>query len=343
MVDAELSYADIAYAYTYPGYDQTDVVVKTPLLVSSAAQRVTDVLSVGIFLMPVPGGTSRLKVDDLPSRLLSDEPGLIDIATSNGKKFGYVTALGGTISLPIVELGVALRASESHSVLEISDGETEAPIVSARWSTQAIGMAVGARSYLFKSLQVGGTYHGRVATRTAGRFDNEGGEEFDLKSSSGDRFSGSVAWVRGAFRPFAEATYRRDKTSRGEADPLAATSERQRELYDVTELATGATLRLTPQHSLTGGFGWYPSSVGNGTMASDGGDELAGIQFGDLDAVSVQMFGVGARSAYGGMAFTASASLQQGRREVPESSRGQGVYEVSAMTASLGVAWQPEP
>ncbi len=139
------------------------------------------------------------------------------------------------------------------------------------------------------------------------------------------------------------------------------------DLVDTTNVSAGLKIWAAPKHMLQLGFGVYPSNIGDGvvvddtaaslnsevsqqkiaatTMIQDDEDleddgSIAGVQFGDPNAIAKTTFSAGYRAKITGHGYFHSGfQMTSGSRTVAEGFDGEGQFTLSVMVVGLGVAF----
>lgn len=331
----DVGYLNLNYEYTYPGFDSVQVKICTPFVFTGFSLPVNQWLTVGSSLFPIPGGGSELEIAKIPSRQLSQEPGFIDVSTSNTSPLDYTTATGLSLSnRRWFSLGLSYIRSKAETETIVTDSLSGDEIFALKTKVISQKGLLGLKLKPTDFLHIGLTYQTLTLTNLNGAFLNEGGESFKAKAHKGRHFGIGAKVKIKAFEGWFEGLRRQHSENTGSVSPFTVSRPVTDESYDAQSFTTGLGLKFNKKQMLTGAFGWHPTTVGSGYMAEDANsvDEVPGIQFGDMDAISRTMLGLGYRHVLSGWLLKTSLSYQYGFREVESGSRAAGTYKLDVFS-----------
>lgn len=338
----ELGFLSVKYSYTYPNYDSAVIKVNTPFIFTGATIPVTDWLSIGGTLFPVPGGGPGLTLKNIPTRQLSQDPALIDVLTENTSPLDYETAFGFAVTnRSWLSFGVSYLLQKQESRTTVNDSESGSEIFSMNTKIVSETGIFGLKVRPMEALRLGLTYQTLTKMTMNGNFLNDGGESFSGKAHKGRQIGAGAQVIIGAATGWGEILHRHHSENNGNLSPFAVGNPVTPESFAANSFAMGLGLKISPTKMITAGFGWHPTTAGSGYMSDDplSDEEIPGIQFGDLDAISRKVLGAGYRQAVNGWLIKSSFSFQTGLREVDDIARGQGTYglDVFTLTGSIGM------
>lgn len=267
----------------------------------------------------------------------------------------------------------------SHRIFGPDQTEAEIPYIDALYGGAAYQTIIGLRSEVFeRSLVLALSYKTAVVKKYGGDvlYDLEGVDEYQPFAGA-DYDPAAIAFgietrieSIGFFGEVVSEQWSagRNLMRRGiiPGEPLA------RDLKNTLNFAGGIKYWAAPLHMLQISYGNYPGNTGDGikvdlpildpesdsnSSASDNGAELtqalqdnqsgrstandsAGVSFGDFEAIPRTVFGAGYRYKIEDRGYIQlGAHHQAGTRRVAEGFDGEGSYQLSMTSVSLGVAF----
>jgi len=239
-------------------------------------------------------------------------------------------------------MGVSVLANKSEVRTTVSDTDSQTTVIDLTSKTESFAFLVGSNLFIPKwGTRTGLTYRSAVSGKLTGKSNMEGGSKFSAKSQRAHAFSTGIEQTIWRLTLFSEASYSPRSLDSGVEDPMQLASEGIVQRRDTLSYVSGIKTRVSSS-LLRFSYGFYPSAVTNGIMASrdEEGKEYIGAGFGDLTAFSRHHFGIGCEYSFRSLRLSSSFSGITGKRSVPEWSRGYGDYELNVYTLSTSANWR---
>jgi hypothetical protein len=110
------------------------------------------------------------------------------------------------------------------------------------------------------------------------------------------------------------------------------------DLKNITQISTSMGYRFTKFHVVSLGYAHLPSPWGEGQgKRSDSPSASDGVEFGQLNGVTLDVLSLGGRWKVAGYDLSFSLAKSQGSREILNNPENQGFYYVDINTLSSGV------
>jgi hypothetical protein len=326
---AELSVMSLRYTYEYPGQRSTGVTLVTPVPLLGASFRLSPQWSLGVVALVAPSGGPAQSAKGVPSRHFGEEPVLLDLAIGGGRSPSSLLGFGLAYR-PWAPLALGISVSRTHvfSDLEVADHGTGHVLGHLDADVERIVPTLGFNLQLGDHVAVGAAADAEHATRIRVKAQGEDGESQSRSGRRGGRERLAAALSLGRTRTFVEGQHVRHAADRDgpfDLNPDAATPA---SVHDTMNAIGGTSIRTVGRDRISVAYGWFPSPLGDGVMAgsADDGQERSGVEFGKLDGVSRNVYGIGYELRRGFGRISCGLSHHRGRRTVPETSRGYGTY-----------------
>ncbi len=338
----ELSWLSLDYTFSYPKQEPARVQLNTPVLFLGSRHPLTRDLSVAWSILPIPGGGSELKVDRLPSRALTEDPGLMNISTASSGILSYKLALGvAWRASPTLSFGASVLNNLAESSLVIADHESGTDLIELESTTTTIGGLLGATYQPFRPLRLGASWRSPLLHTLRGKALNAGGSSFRGAGRQGGAAAlGATLQWKPAYI-FAEVHHDdRDRDS-GNSDVMMVLSKGELARHDTLSYVAGLGAQWK-SHRIVASYAWYPTAIGDGIMATRDRErkEFIGAAFGDMNAISRNQYGLGYRWQRKHYTLDSAVASANGERNVPEWSRGYGIYQLQTYSASMALTWR---
>jgi long-subunit fatty acid transport protein len=165
----ETGYLNVKYTYTFPEYDPVEVKVSSPYLNSGISIPLNNNFTIGGSLFPIPGGGPALVVKKIPSRQLSQEPGLIDVMTRNTSALDYTIASGLSFTnRSWFSIGISYIRSKAENETIVSDSESESEIFTLETKSLSETGLFGLKIKATENINLGLTYQSKTKTAVSG-------------------------------------------------------------------------------------------------------------------------------------------------------------------------------
>lgn len=347
--DSVLDIVSIDYQYQFPGKHKTRVQQTVPVPFFGATWRSPkfDNLAVSGSFLPIPGGGSKQKIDDVWLRILpEDEPQNLNIQSEGEGKLGYRASVGAAYeAMPGLKLGMAIQAFRSSSRIQGDDARAtlEPTIFRSNSTVRREAIVFGCRGSALKgrlqgvlTLNPGAITHideNRELTQLGAELDNSSVKRGPLGIGAG--VEGRI-WS--GFSALIELEH--EQWSRLRSQKLAVGTDKvEADYFDSTDLKLGASYRNGGQ-SLRAGAGVYQSHLGQGIMKkySANGEASLGQTFADVDSLPYVSYALGYSVELEAFTLKSALSYSSGSREVWEKAVGAGHYNLTLMSLSLGLA-----
>lgn len=370
----DLSFASITYTYRHTNTeefpDPAVVKVNTPLVTAGIAFRPIKQLSIGVAFLPTGNGAVQL-IPNVPQEIVPKSNSYQLVSVEN-KQTSSKTAAGLAFR-PIFPLSIGLGVIRSQELIatKVYLEDEEEPIVDALYGGAFMQFAVGIRSEIIDRAFVLTTsyrtavtkkYKGDIARTPPGSDPGEF-EVFEGVGYAPATIGLGIETRIGSFGLFGE--FLMEQWSAGRTvikRGLGLAEPPEKDLKNTNNFAGGIKFWLAPKHMIELSAGLYAANVGDGLRVEAEEDEkpsdellrlttqeeeenplagdIAGIGFGDLEAIPRMVFGGGYRAKLQGSGYLQlGAHYQKGSRQVPEGFDGEGSYDLTVLLGTLGLAY----
>jgi hypothetical protein len=368
----DVSYATVDYTYTHTDTDSfpdpAAVKVATPLATVGVSLRPIEELAIGVAFLPTGTGELQL-IESVPQELNLGTYELVDI--ENKQTSSKLAA--GVAFRPVFPIAIGaglIRTQEKFETLVYRQSDDEVPAVDALYGGAFMQYVVGARSELLdRALVLAVSYKTAVTKEYTGDIayglDGQAGEYqvFEGVGYAPATIGAGVEARFGIIGVFGEVLIEqwsagRTLVKRG----IGLEEPPEKDFKDTTNFAGGIKFWVAPKHMLEASFAIYGSNVGDGLREEDEegpedellrmklqdddeeagprDNDVAGVGFGDLEAIPRTVFGGGYRMKLQDHGYLQlGAQYQTGTREVPEDLDGEGSYSLTVLALSAGIAF----
>lgn len=358
----DVSYAKVDYSYQHASeeFDPALLSVAAPPVTAGLGMRFVPSFALGVAILPTGTGAAQL-TKNVPIKLSGTYVPLNVTSSDTSMKIAAGAAF--RFAHPFT-LGVGLINSRKKVLTVVSNPADDSRIADYQYAGSANEINVGLRSEVFdRNIVMALTYKTAATVSYVGDIcflcdaetDDDGNPIEEFLPYEGVGYMpvaigfGTEARF-GMFGAYLDIVYEQWSAGRlifrrgQQVDPL------QYDLIDTINIVGGVKLWFG-KHMLTGGFGIYPANMGNGTgddvnlglVQNDTEDDdgrIGGVQFGDLEAVPLTAFSGGYRFKLQGHGYTElGAYYASGSRQIPEGFDSEGVYSLSVLMVSAGLAF----
>lgn len=369
----DVSYATVDYSYTHTDADSfpdpAAVKVATPLATVGVSLRPIEELAIGVAFLPTGTGALQL-IENVPQELNLGTYELVDVETKQTSS----KLAAGVAFRPVFPIAIGaglIRTQEKFETLVYRQSDDEVPAVDALYGGAFMQYIVGARSELIdRALVLAVSYKTAVTKEYTGDIayglDGQAGEyqTFEGVGYAPATIGAGVEARFGIIGVFGEVLIEQWSAGRTLVKRGIGLEEPPETDYkDTINFAGGIKFWPAPKHMLEASFAIYGANVGDGLREEDEegpedellrmklqddddeeagprDNDIAGVGFGDLEAIPRTVFGGGYRMKLQDHGYLQlGAQYQTGTREVPEDFDGEGSYSLTVLTLSAGIAF----
>ena len=360
----DAAFASVSYTYQHANTedfpDPAVVKLTTPLVTIGAAFRPIKQLTLGFAYLPTGMGKPQL-VLNVP-QVVSEDYELVDIETTQTSS----KMAGGLAFRPVFPFSIGLgviRTQELMTLKVYRKSDEEIPTVDALYGGAFMQYIGGIRSEIMdRALVLTASYKTAVTKSYNGDISRIGTDFVPLERIGyAPAVIGLGAETRiGDFGLFGEIVMEqwsagRTIVRRG----LGINEPTETDFKDTTNFAGGIKFWVAPKHMLQLSAGMFGANVGDGVRVTadpenpdsdnflqlntqDGAtaESIAGVGFGDLEAIPRFVVGGGYRAKLQGSGYLQlGAHYQKGSRKVAEGSEGEGIYDLTVLLGTAGIAF----
>ncbi len=326
----------VNYLYEHPDYDPVVVSSTSPTATLGYGYRLHEKVTFGVLLYPET--ISEMNVPALPrnidGKVVAVESQYSDMVVHGGAGAAFDLGNGAAVGLSMI------GTYEDHRRAMILGGQTD-PVANANYRN------------LFYRPNLGVRYIPQTGLRTA----------LSVRPPQTKNYRGSQL-ERGADVPTNPrlVDYRPTTFNAGigaNIKPITVNLEAQHEMWkagesvyknnllndtsradlkNITQISTSMGYRFTKFHVVSLGYAHLPSPWGEGQgNRPDTGAESDGVEFAQLNGVTLDVLSLGGRWKVAGYDLSFSLAKAQGSREILSNPENQGFYYVDINTLSSGV------
>jgi hypothetical protein len=350
----DVGYAMVNYRFLHPDvqFDEVVIPVATPFGSAGVSIRPVPGFSVGAAILPLGLGDVQ-RVEKVPLEIV---PGTTQLTNVENSQTAYKIAAGAAGRFAgIFSFGGGVIRTRDVRALRVYDAKagTDAnPFLDAQYAATTYQFSGGVRAELFdRAFVIAASYRSGVTLEYQGDILHPASNnQFVVYEGRGylpQVFGGGLEARFGNFGGFVDITYETHSAGRLVVRRGLPTDPLEVDLIDTFNFVVGGKLWLfESKHQLIAAGGYYPAYVGDGQSPTGNNADpftngsIAGVEFGDLEAITRTVFSGGYRAKITGHGyFQGGASYATGSRAVPNGFPGQGDYAVSVILVNAGLAF----
>jgi hypothetical protein len=336
-IQYEASLISLSYAYSYPGFQDVEISKTTVIPFVGLSGKIGPSFAWGGYLIPIPEDSESAELQGVPTRKVSAIPVAVNV-NQTGNGLGIKSGLGAALQISdAISAGAGLVYNKSGSLREVYSADIGLKVLTTTTETSETRLRLGVvydsdlvaislASVVFGSNETTGS------EETFGLFGNKVADvgastKFPLNISVGTELKLGKMGLLGDF------AYHQWK---------AVYDQEKFDVFSTIDFMVGGRYSLSKSTGVFTSYAFFPGYKGDGLIASANptGQEIAGMDIGEIDAISRNSVAGGIDFGLGRNQASVFANYQFGQRESFENGIAAGDHSLSVFYVGFSGQYQ---